>query len=136
MGRILAIDYGARRVGLAVTDPMKIIATSLTTVETGNALEFIAKYASENEIERILIGYPLDTRGLPTHATPLVDAFIRKLTAKMKNIPVEKRDETFSSKEAVKTLIASGVKKKKRSNKELIDAVSATIILQEYLQNI
>ncbi len=136
MARILGIDFGAKRVGLAVTDPLQIIATALTTVENKNALEYIQEYIKNNEVERILIGYPLDLRGNPTHATPLVDRFLIELSKRVGSIPIEKRDEAFTSKMAMKTLIDSGVKKKQRRDKKLIDQISATIILQEYLQNL
>ena len=136
MARILGIDFGAKRVGLAVTDPLKIIATALTTVENKTALDFIQQYIKSNEVERILIGYPLDLRGNPTHATPMVDWFIVELSKRVGSIPIEKRDESFTSKMAMKTLIDSGVKKKQRRDKKLLDQISATIILQEYLQNL
>ncbi len=136
MARILGIDYGLKRVGLAVTDPLQIIATALTTVDNKQALEFILNYIKNNEVEKILIGYPLDLRGQPTHATPLVDRFIAELMKRVGTIPIEKRDEAFTSKMAMKTLIDSGVRKKQRRDKKLLDQISATIILQEYLQNL
>ena len=136
MGRILAIDYGAKRVGLAVTDPLRIIATALTTVEAGEAIAYLEKYCKENTVDLILIGYPLDLRGNPTHATPIVDKFIKTLNKILPSMPLEKRDEAYTSKMAMQTLIASGVKKKQRRDKNLLDQVSATIILQEYLQNL
>jgi putative Holliday junction resolvase len=118
MGRILAIDYGTKRVGLAVTDPMQIIATALTTVDTPKAMDFICTYVRGNAVEKILVGYPTDDKG------------------NLPDIEIIRRDESFSSRTAVKTLIQSGVKKKERRNKALIDSVAATVILQEYLQNI
>ena len=136
MGRILGIDYGAKRTGLAVTDPLKIIASALTTIETPKAFEFIAGYIKENDVEKIVIGYPTDMKGNPTHATPLIDRFIIRLKKKFPDMEIIQWDEAFTSKRAVKTLIDSGVKKKDRRNKALIDSVAATIILQEYLQNI
>ena len=132
----MGIDYGAKRVGLAVTDPMQIIATALTTVESKKALQFIEEYIKLNDVEKILIGYPLDLRGNPTHATPMVDRFILALSKKINSIPIVKWDEAYTSKMAMRTLIESGVKKKQRRDKSLLDQISATIILQEYLQNL
>lgn len=136
MGRILGIDYGAKRVGLAVTDPLKIIATALTTVETKSVIEYLKKYFATEQVEKILIGYPTDLRGNPTNATPYVEKFIITLNKHFPLIPVEKWDESYTSKMAMQTLVASGVKKKQRRDKKLLDQISATIILQEYLQNL
>lgn len=136
MGRVVAIDYGAKRVGIAVTDPLQIIATALTTVENKMIIEFLKKYVSEEEVEKFLVGYPTDLRGNPTHATPHVEKFITTLNKFFPTIPVEKWDESYTSKMAMQTLVASGVKKKQRRDKKLLDQISATIILQEYLQNL
>lgn len=136
MGRILAIDFGKKRVGIAVTDPMQMIATALTTVDNSKALNYILEYVKANGVEKIIIGYPTDLRGKPTHATPYVDKFIIAISKKLPEMEIIKWDESFTSKMAVRTLIDSGVKKKARRNKALIDSVAATIILQEYLQNI
>lgn len=136
MARILGIDYGTRRVGLAVTDPLQIIATALTTVDAKDAMAYIQQYVKDNEVEKILIGYPLDSRGKPTHATSHVDKFIAELGKKLNHIPVQKWDEAYTSKMAMQTLIQSGIKKKQRRDKKLLDQISATIILQEYLQNL
>ncbi len=136
MGRIVGIDYGAKRVGIAVTDPLKIIATALTTVETKKTIEFLKAYVLAEPVEKFLIGYPTDLRGNPTHATPYVEKFIIELNKHFPNIPVEKWDETYTSKMAMQTLVASGVKKKQRRDKKLLDQISATIFLQEYLQNL
>ncbi len=136
MGRILAIDYGAKRVGLAVTDPEQIIATGLVTLDSKAALEYIVKYVKQNDVEKILIGYPLDLRGNITHSTAMVENFIKQLKKYLPETIVEKRDEAYTSKMAMRTLIESGAKKKDRQNKALLDKISATIILQEYLHNI
>lgn len=136
MGRILAIDFGKKRVGLAVTDPMQMIATALTTVDNAKALDYIVEYVKSNGVEKIIIGYPSDLQGKPTHATPYVDKFINTISKKLPEMEIIKWDESFTSIMAVRTLIESGVKKKQRRNKALIDSVAATIILQEYLQNI
>lgn len=136
MARILSIDYGAKRVGIAVTDPLKIIATALTTVENKQTISFLKNYILTESVELFLIGYPTDLRGNPTHATPYVDKFILELAKHFPQIPVKKWDESFTSKMAMQTLVDSGVKKKQRRDKKLLDQISATIILQEYLQNL
>lgn len=136
MARILGIDYGTKRVGLAVTDPLQIIATPLTTVDTPLALDHIAKYIAENEVEKILIGYPTDLQGRPTDATFHVEGFIKALHKRLPQMPVEKWDESYTSRMAMQSLVAGGIKKKQRRDKKLLDQVSAAIILQEYLQNL
>ncbi len=132
----MAIDYGAKRVGIAVTDPLRIIATGLTTVESVNAIQFIRGYIKKEQVDEIIVGYPLDLRGMATDATPLVDKFIQQLNKYFNQIQIIKWDEAFTSKRAMKALIDSGVKKKERRNKSLIDKISAVIILQEYLQSL
>ncbi|HMX03980.1 MAG TPA: Holliday junction resolvase RuvX [Chitinophagales bacterium] len=136
MARILGIDYGTKRVGLAVTDPMQIIASPLTTVDTPQALDYIAKYIAENEVERILIGYPTDLQGRPTDATFHVEGFIKAIQKRLPEMPLQKWDESYTSRMAMQSLVASGIKKKQRRDKKLLDQVSAAIILQEYLQNL
>lgn len=136
MARVLGIDYGTKRVGLAVTDPLKIIASPLTTVDTPQALDFIVDYIKREEVERILIGYPLDLRGNPTDATKHVEGFIKAMQKKLPDMPIQKWDESYTSKMAMQSLVASGIKKSQRRDKKLLDQVSAAIILQEYLQNI
>jgi putative Holliday junction resolvase len=136
MGRIMAIDYGTRRVGIAVTDPLQIIAHALTTVETKNIFEFIANYFKTEQVDKVLIGYPLNSRGEPTDATPHIDKFMDQFRKQFPQMELLPRDEAFTSKMAMQSIIASGVKKKDRRDKSLIDQVSATIILQEYLQNL
>ncbi len=136
MGRILAIDYGTKRVGFAVTDPLRIIATPLHTVDTPKALDFITQYAAQEQVDLLLIGYPTDLRGAPTHATHHVDGFIKAISKKLPDMPIKTWDETYTSKMAMQSLVASGVKKKQRRDKKLLDQVSAAIILQEYLQNL
>ncbi|MEA3495520.1 MAG: Holliday junction resolvase RuvX [Bacteroidota bacterium] len=135
MARIICIDFGLKRVGVAVTDSLKIIASGLATVENKNIIKFLEDYFSKEEVEKIVIGYPLNLDGTPTHATEAVERFIKTLNKKFRNIPVEKEDERFTSKMATKAMIEGGVKKKKRRDKSLIDKVSATIILQSYLEN-
>ena len=136
MARILALDYGKKRTGLAVTDPMKIIATALTTVDTNELIGFLKTYFSKEEVEKILIGYPLNMDDSPTDATAMVEKFIPKFQHVFPGIPIEKIDERLSSKMASHSIAQMGLKKKEREQKELIDAVSAAILLQEYLESI
>ncbi len=126
MSRILAIDYGSKRVGLAVTDPLQIIATALETVSAQDIIPFLKKYFSTEQVERIIIGYPLNLDNSPTHATPLVEKFIQQLHKSFPSIPVEKADERFTSKMAMQSLVAANFKKKDRRKKENLDKVSAT----------
>lgn len=134
MGRIMAIDYGKKRTGLAVTDPLKIIATGLTTVETKELMTFLKNYIAKEEVELILIGDPKNLDDSDTHATPLVSNFVNDLNKQFPNIPVKKVDERFTSKMASRAMIDMGMKKKQRQNKALVDEIAATIILQEFLQ--
>lgn len=135
MGRILSIDYGARRTGLAVTDPLQIIASALDTVETHYLFDFLKSYVPAESVEKIIIGYPLNLDDSPTHATPLVEAAIRRLQKLFPQIPVEKVDERFSSRLASQAMIEMGMKKKERQNKGNTDQIAATMLLQEYLNN-
>ncbi len=135
MGRLLAIDYGAKRCGIAVSDPLQIIASGLKTVKQNELMEFLKKYCSEEEVERFVIGMPLNWDESPTDATPLVLKFSAELKKTFPDIPQSFEDERYTSKMAVESMIASGMKKKKRREKEEIDVISATIILQQYMQN-
>ncbi|MCL4119898.1 UNVERIFIED_CONTAM: hypothetical protein GTU68_002435 [Idotea baltica] len=136
MARILALDYGTVRTGIAVTDPLKMFAQGLTTVKTPDLFDFLKKYFSEEPVEKIVLGYPLGLNGEITEHQARVDKFITELKTKFPNIPIDTEDERYTSKMAMQTLIKSGVKRMKRRNKALIDEVSATIILQSYLGNI
>ncbi len=133
MGRILSIDFGARRTGLAVTDPLKIIASALDTIETHHLFEFLKKYIVEEQVEKIIIGYPLNLDDTPTHATPLVDAAVKRLNKLFPLLPVEKVDERFSSRRASEAMVEMGMKKKDRRKKGNTDQIAATLLLQEYL---
>lgn len=135
MPRILAIDYGRKRVGLAVTDPLQIIATSLTTVSTSELFMFLEKYLKEEQVERFVIGYPRQMNNEPSESVQFIDPFLKKLKEKYPQIPVELVDERFTSKMAFQTMIDSGIGKMKRREKGLIDTISATIILQSWLEN-
>ncbi|RBL88669.1 Holliday junction resolvase RuvX [Chitinophaga flava] len=135
MARVMAIDYGKKRTGLAVTDPLQLIASGLTTVPTHELVPFLKKYFATEEVEMMIIGEPKNLDGNDTHATPLVAECIRVLQKNFPHIPVKKVDERFTSRMAFQSMIDSGLKKKDRQNKGLVDEISATIILQEYLQN-
>jgi putative Holliday junction resolvase len=132
--RILAIDYGLKRTGLAVTDPLKIIATGLTTIESKQLIPFLKNYFSKEEVELIIIGEPKNLDDSDTHATPFVQKIIKELEKNFPLIPVEPVDERFTSKMASRAMIEMGLKKKQRQNKALIDEIAATIMLQDYLR--
>jgi putative Holliday junction resolvase len=133
MARILAIDYGKKRCGLAVTDPLQIIANGLTFVQTNDIFDFISKYIKSEEVELFLVGMPVDLFNRDTDATQAVRTFIALLKEKFPKIPVQTIDERFSSKMAMNTLVSAGTSKKFRREKGNIDQVSATIILQDWL---
>ncbi|QSE97926.1 Holliday junction resolvase RuvX [Fulvivirga lutea] len=135
MGRILSIDYGIKRVGLAVTDPLKMIASPLETIESNTASNYIKAYCQREDVERIIIGMPKDLQNKDTHSTDAVRKFIIKLQKELDSIPITEVDERFTSKMAFQTMIDGGLKKKDRKNKGTIDKVSATIILQSYLDS-
>jgi len=134
MGRILAIDYGQKRVGIAVTDELKIIANALTTIHSKDVISFLHDYASKEKLELFVIGDPKQMNNSPSESAKFVEIFIKKLKKEFPEIPIKKYDERFTSKIAFQTMIDSGLKKKDRQNKELIDKISATLILQSYLE--
>ena len=133
MGRILALDYGKVRTGIAVTDELQIIASGLTTVDTKELLNFLRKYVQEEKVEKFVIGEPKQMNNLPSESEELIKPFLRTLEGVFPKIPVERQDERFTSKMAFQTMIDSGLNKKQRRNKALVDEISATIILQAYL---
>jgi putative Holliday junction resolvase len=135
MGRILAIDYGKKRTGLAVTDPLQIIATGLTTIPSQTLIPYLKKYFETEQVELILVGEPKNLDGSDTDATALVAECVRILKKNFPAMPLKQVDERFTSKMAFQTMIDSGLKKKDRQNKGLVDEISATIILQEYLRS-
>jgi len=135
LARILAIDYGLKRTGLAVTDPLKIIASALTTVESKKLIPFLQDYFQKEEVELILIGEPKNWDQTDTHATPLVQKIIIELNKNFPTIPIQKVDERFTSKMASRAMIEMGLKKKKRQDKGLVDQIAATIMLQEHLRS-
>lgn len=136
MPRILSIDYGLKRTGLAVTDPLQIIATGLTTVESKLLIPFLKNYFNKEQVELIIIGEPKNWDDTDTHATPLVERCIKDLQKNFPHIPIKKVDERFTSKMAKASMLEMGLKKKQRQNKALVDEIAATILLQEYLRSI
>ena len=133
MGRIVALDYGKVRTGIAVTDELQLIASGLTTVDTKQLLNFLRKYVSEEKVEKFVIGEPKQMNNLPSESEELIKPFLRTLEGVFPKIPVERQDERFTSKMAFQTMIDSGLNKKQRRDKALVDEISATIILQAYL---
>lgn len=135
MARILAIDYGGKRTGIAVTDPLQIIATGLTTIESKELIPFLKKYFLSEEVELIIIGLPKNWDESDTHGTPLVEAAIKKIKKEFPTIPLKTVDERYTSKMAKDAMLEMGMKKKDRRVKANVDVIAATIILQEYLQS-
>ncbi len=135
MGRILAIDYGTKRTGIAVTDELQLIASGLTTVETDKLLPFLKDYIASEEVEMVLVGEPRQKDGTHSDVEEHIRKFLVKLTELFPKLHIQRVDERFTSKIAFQTMIDSGLKKKQRQNKALIDEISATIILQDYLHN-
>ena len=134
LGRIVCLDYGLKRTGIAVSDPLQIIATALTTVETKNLMDFLKEYTGKEAVEKIVIGYPLNLDGSDTHITKDVERFIKKLEKQFPSVTVFKEDERMTSKMAVRAMVEGGVKKKKRRDKKMLDKISAVLILQSYLE--
>jgi putative Holliday junction resolvase len=134
MARIICIDYGLKRTGLAVTDPLQIIATGLTTIDSRQLIPFLKDYFKKEPVELILIGMPSNWDDSPTHATPLVEKCIRELEKNFPAIPVKKVDERYTSKMAKDAMLEMGLSKKERRNKALVDEIAATIMLQEHLR--
>ena len=133
MGRIVALDYGKVRTGIAVTDDLHLIASGLCTVDTKNLLSFLKDYSSKETIDRFVIGEPRQMNNLPSESEEFIKPFVKVLGDTFPGIPIERQDERFTSKLAQQSLIESGVGKKKRREKALIDEVSATLILQAHL---
>jgi len=134
MGRIICIDYGGKRTGIAVTDPLQIIATGLTTIDTKDFIKFLKDYFSKEQVEKIIIGMPLNMDDTATHATPLVENAIKQLKKHFPNMPVETVDERYTSKMAKDAMLQMGLKKMQRRDKKLVDEIAATMMLQEYME--
>lgn len=135
MGRIVAIDYGAKRTGLATTDPLKIIATGLTTVLTKEIFSYLKKYCAEEEVEAFVIGDSKNLDNTPSQIAPSIQAFSEKLQNLFPDKKIHWIDERFTSKMAHQSMVFTGMKKSKRQNKALVDEISAIIILQSFLEN-
>jgi len=134
MGRILAIDYGQKRVGIAVTDELKIIANGLTTVPSAEIFDFLKTYLSKENVELFLVGEPKQMDGTASESSRFVEPFVKKLTQIFPDTPIKRTDERFTSQMAFQSMIDMGLKKKDRQNKATIDKISATIMLQSYLE--
>ncbi len=136
LGRILAIDYGKKRVGLAVTDEMKIIANSIGTLHSQEVISFLKKYVSKENVECFVVGEPKQMDYSESESVKYIEPFIKQLKKTFPDIPVKRFDERFTSKMAFQTMIDAGLKKKDRQNKALVDSISATIILQSYMESL
>ena len=133
MSRILAIDYGIKRTGIAVTDEMQMIAFGLTTIPSDTAITFLKDFFSKERVERVIVGEPKQMDGTPSQSAEIINKFLETFKSNFPEMPVERVDERFTSKMAFQTMIDSGLKKKQRQNKALVDEIAATIMLQDYL---
>ena len=133
MPRILAIDYGIKRTGIAVTDELQIIASGLTTIPSETAIIFLTDYFAKENVSKVLIGEPKQMNGQPSESAPIIEKFVSDFIKTFPEIKMERTDERFTSKIAFQTMIDSGLKKKQRQNKALLDEIAATIMLQDYL---
>ena len=133
MPRILAIDYGEKRTGIAVTDELQIIASGLTTVKTNELIKFLIDYTNKEQVELFIVGQPKQMNNSDSESEKHILSFLKQLEKSLPKIPIKRIDERFTSKIAFQTMIDSGLKKKQRRNKGLVDEISATIILQSYL---
>lgn len=136
MGRILAIDFGSKRTGIAVTDELRLIASGLTTVETSELLPFLKQYLEAENVDLLLVGEPKQRDGTASSVETDIKKFLKRFAKEFPKLDMKRVDERFTSKMAFQTMIDSGLKKKQRQNKALIDEISATIILQDYLKNV
>ena len=135
MDRIIGIDYGRKRVGVAVSDPLGIFASALETVHSAKIIEYLKKYAENENVVRFVVGYPINMNGAPSEAAKDIDIFLKHLAKAFPDIPVTLEDERFTSVLAHQAMIDGGLKKKDRQRKELVDEISATIILQSYMDS-
>lgn len=135
MGRIIAIDYGRKRSGIAATDSLQMIANGVATVPSGGLVDYLEGYISKEDVELIVVGSPKQMNNEPSENMKYVEAFVSHLKRKISNVPVEYYDERFTSVLAHKAMLSGGLKKKKRQDKGLVDEISAVIILQDYLES-
>ena len=133
MPKILAIDYGQKRTGIAATDELQIIASGLTTIPSETTIDFLTKYFSKEKVQTVLIGEPKQMDGSPSQSTEVIEAFVNRFKKAFPLMEIVRMDERFTSKMAFQTMIDSGLNKKQRQNKALIDEIAATIMLQDYL---
>ena len=133
MPRILAIDYGKKRTGIAITDELQIIASGLTTIPSETAIQFLKDYFAKENVAKVLIGEPKQMNGQPSESSEIIELFVSKFAKTFPEMAIERTDERFTSKMAFQTMIDSGLKKNQRKNKALIDEIAATIMLQDYL---
>lgn len=136
MSRLLAIDYGKKRTGIAVSDPLQIIANGLTTVETARIFDFLKSYFEKESVEKVIVGLPKQMNNQASENLPRIEQFVQKLKKLYPHLPVEFYDERFTSKMAHQAMLDGGLKKKDRQNKALVDEISATIILQGFMESI
>jgi putative holliday junction resolvase len=136
MGRIVAIDYGTKRTGIAVTDPLQMFASPLGTVATSEIENFLENYLKKEVVEAFVVGYPMQMNNTPSQAVKHINPFIKKLKSKYPEIPVHLADERFTSKMALRTMIEGGVRKKDRQDKAMVDRISASIMLQSFLDSL
>jgi len=136
LARIIALDFGKQRTGIAVTDELQLIASGLTTVSTKDLLNYLKEYASVENIAGIVVGEPRQLDNTPSESEELIQVFLKKIKASFPSIDIYRQDERFTSKLAFQSMLQAGVKKKRRQKKELIDEISATLILQSYLNRI
>ncbi len=135
MDRIIGIDYGRKRVGIAVSDPLGIFASALETVPAAKIIDYLKNYTQNNKVVRFVVGYPMNLNGRPAECAQYVDIFLKQLKKQFPEIPVVLEDERFTSQLAMKAMIAGGMKKSDRREKENVDKISAAIILQSYMDN-
>lgn len=136
MGRILAIDYGQKRVGVAVTDELRLIATGITTVHVKDIWDFISEYLKKEKVDCIVVGEPKDMMNRPSEASRFIEPFVNRLRKVYPDLKIERFDERFTSKMAIDAMLTGGLKKSQRQDKTLVDTISATLILQSYMQSI
>lgn len=133
MGRIIALDYGKVRTGIAITDELQLIASGLTTVPTKELIQFLKEYTTNEVVDTFVIGEPKQMDNTPSESEVLIQGFLKELKKAYPDMPIVRQDERFTSKMAMQSMVASGMKKKQRRNKEIVDEISATLILQAYL---